>query len=281
MSLLKDNTASFNQGERKEIPAGLWSKCPACGEVIYNRAMVANLNVCPSCGHYAPLTAWERIAMLTDANAKGFVETDAKLSSLDPLDFAGDSSYVAKLISTQQKTGLTEAVITGKARLNGRRFGLAVMDFRFMGASMGSVVGEKITRITEWSTKRELPMVIVTASGGARMQEGALSLMQMAKTAGAIERHDEEGLPLFIILTNPTTGGVTASFASLGDVILSEPQALVGFAGPRVVEQTTRQKLPEDFQKAEYLLQHGFIDAIVERKNLRDALDRLLETFQK
>ncbi len=278
---INETTAGFSQGERKEIPPGLWCKCTSCGEVIYTRAMQANLNVCPSCGYYAPLTAWERIRQLTDATEKGFVEMDDRLTSLDPLGFAGDSSYVAKLREAQQKTGLPEAVITGKAWLEGHRFGLAVMDFRFMGASMGAVVGEKITRVTEWATRRELPMVIVTASGGARMQEGALSLMQMAKTAGAVERHDEEGLPLIIILTHPTTGGVTASFASLGDVILSEPHALVGFAGPRVVEQTTRQKLPENFQRAEYLLQHGFIDAIVERKDLRSTLSGLLRSFQR
>ncbi|MGN0867652.1 MAG: acetyl-CoA carboxylase, carboxyltransferase subunit beta [Oligosphaeraceae bacterium] len=278
---INETTAGFSQGERKEIPAGLWCKCQSCGEVIYTRAMQANLNVCPSCGYYAPLTAWERIRQLTDATEKGFVEMDDRLTSLDPLEFAGDSSYVAKLREAQQKTGLPEAVVTGKAWLEGHRFGLAVMDFRFMGASMGAVVGEKITRVTEWATRRELPMVIVTASGGARMQEGALSLMQMAKTAGAVERHDEEGLPLIIILTHPTTGGVTASFASLGDVILSEPHALVGFAGPRVVEQTTRQKLPENFQRAEYLVQHGFIDAIVERKDLRGALASLLRSFQR
>ena len=278
---INETTAGFSQGERKEIPAGLWCKCQSCGEVIYIRAMQANLNVCPACGYYTPLTAWERIHQLTDHTKKGFTEIDETLTSLDPLNFANNSSYLAKLRESQQKTGLREAVITGKAWLDGHRFGLAVMDFRFMGASMGAVVGEKITRVIEWATRRELPMVIVTASGGARMQEGALSLMQMAKTAGAVERHDEEGLPLIIILTHPTTGGVTASFASLGDVILSEPQALVGFAGPRVVEQTTRQKLPENFQRAAYLLQHGFIDAIVERKDLRSTLSGLLKTFHR
>lgn len=278
---INDTTVSFSQGERKEIPPGLWSKCKACGEVIYRRALNANMNVCPSCGHYSPLTAWERILQLTDNSEKGFTEIDARLSSLDPLNFGGDGEYAEKLKETRAQTTLEEAVVTGKAWLEGHRFGLAVMDFRFMGASMGSVVGEKITRLAEWTTKRELPLVIVTASGGARMQEGAYSLMQMAKTAAAIERHDEEGLPLIIILTHPTTGGVTASFASLGDVIIAEPQALIGFAGPRVVEQTTRQKLPENFQRSEYLLQHGFIDAIVERKNLRSVLSRLLKTFNR
>ncbi len=279
-----DTQTSFNlpaPGSRTEIPAGLWSKCPACGEVVYRRALEANLSVCPTCGHYQPLTARERIKLLTDADKKGFNEMAEDLRSCDPLDFAGDGSYPRKLNDARQKTEMTEAVIVGKAFLDKRRFGLAVMDFRFMGASMGSVVGEKITRLAEWTTKRELPLVIVTASGGARMQEGALSLMQMAKTAGAIMHHDEEGLPTIIILTNPTTGGVTASFASLGDVILAEPQALIGFAGQRVIEQTTHEKLPEGFQRAEYLLKHGFIDAIVERKDLRATLSRLLRDFER
>lgn len=279
---INDTLTSFNLASPGDkLPAGLWLKCSACGEVIYKRAMQAHLNVCPSCGHYSPLTAWERIRQLTDKSDKGFVEVDAKLSSADPLDFAGDGSYPLKLKEAQESTGLTEAVVTGKAWLDGHRFGLAVMDFRFMGASMGSVVGEKITRLTEWTTKRELPLVIVTASGGARMQEGALSLMQMAKTAAALERHDEEGLPLIVILTHPTTGGVTASFASLGDVILAEPHALVGFAGPRVVEKTVPGKLPDNFQRSEYLLEHGFIDAIVERKDLRNVLSGLLRTFNR
>ena len=278
---IHDTVTSFNLGERLEIPAGLWSKCKSCGEVVYKRDLQAHYGVCPACGYYSPLTAQERIRLLTDKGAKGFAEMDTKLSSVDPLNFAGDGSYLKKLQDSREKTGLNEAVVTGKAFLEGRRFGLAVMDFRFMGASMGAAVGEKITRLTEWTTKRELPLVIVTASGGARMQEGALSLMQMAKTAAALERHDEAGLPTIIILTDPTTGGVTASFASLGDIILAEPHALVGFAGPRVVEQTTRQKLPENFQRSEYLLDHGFIDAIVERKDLRSVLSRLLRDFSK
>ncbi len=278
------NKTSFNLtplSTRTEIPSGIWSKCKGCGTVVYRRALEANMSVCPSCGYYYPLTAEQRIRMLTDNNAKGFTETDKKLHSLDPLNFGGDGEYSAKLLENQAKTGLSEAVVTGKAFLDGRRFGLAVMDFRFMGASMGSVVGEKITRLTEWATKRELPLVIVTASGGARMQEGALSLMQMAKTAGALMRHDEAGLPLFIIFTHPTTGGVTASFASLGDVLIAEPHALIGFAGPRVIEQTTHQKLPDGFQQSEYLLKHGLIDAIVERKNLRSTLSQLLKVFKK
>lgn len=280
-----ENKTSFSlaasPAQRTEIPSGIWSKCRSCGTVIYRRALEANMSVCPSCGYYYPLTAWQRIRMLTDAGAKGFTEMDKGLHSLDPLNFGGDGEYAAKLLEAQQKTGLMDAVVTGKAFLDNMRFGLAVMDFRFMGASMGAAVGEKIARLTEWTTRRELPLVIVTASGGARMQEGALSLMQMAKTAGALMRHDEAGLPLFIIFTHPTTGGVTASFASLGDVLLAEPHALIGFAGPRVIEQTTHQKLPEGFQQSEYLLQHGLLDSIVERKNLRSVLSQLLQVFRK
>ena len=278
------NKTSFSlapASSRAEIATGIWSKCKGCGTVVYRRSLEANMSVCPSCGYHYPLTAAQRIRMLTDNSARGFTEIDRKLHSLDPLNFGGDGEYAAKTLESQAKTGLADAVVTGKAFLDGSRFGLAVMDFRVMGASMGSVVGEKITRLAEWSTKRELPLVIVTASGGARMQEGALSLMQMAKTAGALMRHDQAGLPLFIILTHPTTGGVTASFASLGDIMLAEPHALIGFAGPRVIEHTTHQKLPEGFQQSEYLLQHGLIDAIVERKNLRATLSQLLRVFKK
>ena len=267
-------------GKPASLPADLWTKCKSCGESVYTRSLEDCLYVCPHCGFYHPMTAWQRIRLLTDDSRHGFTETNAGLISCDPLNF-NNGAYADKLLESRQTTGLNEAVVTGKAYLDGQRYGLAVMDFRFMGASMGSAVGEKITRLCEWTTKRELPLVIVTASGGARMQEGALSLMQMAKTSGAIMRHDEAGLPLFIILTHPTTGGVTASFASLGDVILAEPNALIGFAGPRVIEQTTHQKLPPNFQRAEYLLAHGFVDAIVERQQLRMTLSNLLRIFEK
>ncbi len=268
------------RGRVANLPPDLWTKCKSCGESIYTRSLEDCLYVCPHCGFYHPMTAWQRIRLLTDDTHRGFTETNAGLISCDPLHF-NNGAYADKLLESRQITGLNEAVVTGKAYLDGQRYGLAVMDFRFMGASMGSAVGEKITRLCEWTTKRELPLVIVTASGGARMQEGALSLMQMAKTSGAIMRHDEAGLPLIIILTHPTTGGVTASFASLGDVILAEPNALIGFAGPRVIEQTTHQKLPPNFQRAEYLLAHGFVDAIVERQQLRMTLSNLLRIFER
>lgn len=266
--------SNHNGSNNNAIPVGLWLKCKSCEEVIYQNSLEENLFVCPACAHHYSVTAQQRIKQLTDADS--FEEIDAGMHSLDPLNFAGDNSYQEKLLSSANKTGLQEAVISGTATLNKMPYALAVMDFRFMGASMGSVVGEKITRMLELAIERKLPALIVTASGGARMQEGILSLMQMAKTSAAIMRHDEAGLPLIIILTNPTTGGVTASFASLGDIILAEPKALVGFAGPRVIKQTTQAELPEGFQSAEFLLKHGFIDRIVERKNLRSELNILL-----
>ena len=274
---------SFNVSESgtSRITAGMWTKCKQCGALITASVFRENMMICTSCGYYHPMNAWERILQLTDSDKNGFTEMDAKLTSGDPLEFSGTGKYAEKVAEARNNTGLNEAVVTGKAYLEGMRFGLAVMDFRFMGASMGSAVGEKITRVVEWATKRKLPMVIVTASGGARMQEGTLSLMQMAKTSGAVMRHDEAGLPLFVLLTNPTTGGVTASFASLGDILLAEPGALIGFAGPRVVEQTIHQKLPPNFQTAEYLIQRGFVDAIVERKDQRKVLARLLRDFNR
>jgi len=250
--------------------ASLCVKCRNCEQLICKSNLESNQNVCPLCGFHFPLEARKRVEMLTDAGS--FQETNSTLRSLDVLNFAGDHSYEKKLAETTVATGLTEAVVTGHATLEGMPFSLAVMDFRFMGASMGSAVGEKITRQIEYATAHRQPMLLVTASGGARMQEGTLSLMQMAKTSGALMRHDEAGLLCLVLLTHPTTGGVTASFASLGDIILAEPKALVGFAGPRVIEQTTKTRLPEGFQSAEFLLKHGFIDSIVPRQQQRSTL---------
>lgn len=260
---------------KADIPAGVWLKCKGCEQTIAQSALDNNWQVCPACGHHFPLTAQQRIALLSDEGS--FQQLGQGLSSVDPLDFAQDNSYPRKLKETQAKTGLKDAALCGCATLNGTPFALAVMDFRFFGASMGSVVGEEITRLTEEATRRRLPLVIVTASGGARMQEGVLSLMQMAKTSGALMRHDEAGLPYIAILTHPTTGGVTASFASLGDVILAEPKALIGFAGPRVIKETTRSELPPGFQSAEFLLDHGLIDRVVPRAKLRAELAQLLD----
>ena len=259
---------------KADIPAGVWLKCKGCEQTIAQSALDSNLQVCPACGYHFPLTAQQRIALLSDEGS--FQPLGSGLVSVDTLDFAHDNSYPRKLKETQIKTGLKDAVICGLSSLDGISYALAVMDFRFFGASMGSVVGEEITRLTEEATRRRVPLVIVTASGGARMQEGALSLMQMAKTSGALMRHDEAGLPYIAILTHPTTGGVTASFASLGDIILAEPKALIGFAGPRVIKETTRSELPPGFQSAEFLLDHGLVDRVVPRVRLRAELAQLL-----
>ena len=263
--------------KKKEIPEGLWEKCKKCGEMNFTKTRQENLNICPRCGCHYPLTAAQRIELLTDPGS--FREIDASMESVDTLRFTGVASYTEKLAASKAKTGLKDAVVCGEAALNGIAFALGVMDFRFLGASMGAVVGEKITRLTEYATARKLPLVIVTASGGARMYEGMISLMQMAKTSGAVEMHKEAGLPYIVIMTHPTTAGVTASFASLGDLIVSEPDALIGFAGPRVIKDTTQAKLPEGFQTAEFLLQKGLIDRIIDRKNLRFELGLILEYF--
>lgn len=263
--------------KKKEIPEGLWEKCKKCDEIIFTKQKEAEWCLCPKCGFHYPLPADRRIELLTDAGS--FHELFAGLESVDTLKFTGVASYEEKLASNKKKTGLTDAVVCGTASLEDIDYALGVMDFRFLGASMGAVVGEKITRIIEYATAHKLPLVIVTASGGARMYEGMISLMQMAKTSGALERHKEAGLPYIVIMTHPTTAGVTASFASLGDIILAEPEALIGFAGPRVIKDTTQSQLPEGFQTAEFLLKKGLIDRIVDRRKLREELALCLEYF--
>ncbi len=262
---------------KKDIPQGLWIKCKGCGVVIYQSKIKNNRNVCTECSYHYPLTAWERIGELTDAES--FSEIDATLESVDALEFSDNNIYNEKLAGSKKKTGMKDAIICGTARLAERDYALAVMDFRFLGASMGSVVGEKFTRLTELALRQNLPLVAVTASGGARMYEGMLSLMQMAKTSGSLARYREAGLPYIVIMTHPTTAGVSASFASLGDLILAEPGALIGFAGPRVIKQTTQSELPPGFQTAEFLVEYGFIDRVVERKRLREELTLFLEFF--
>jgi acetyl-CoA carboxylase carboxyl transferase subunit beta len=264
---------------KKGVPHGVWDKCKDCNELVFKKQLEDNLNVCPTCEFHHALTAQARIELLTDSET--FSEVDMNMGSVDILKFEGVALYSEKLQQNQEKTGMKDAVVCGTAKLNGKDYALAVMDFRFLGASMGSVVGEKITRITELATAKRLPLVIVTASGGARMYEGMLSLMQMAKTSGALARHAETGLPYIVIMTHPTTAGVTASFASLGDITIAEPKALIGFAGPRVIKDTTQAKLPEGFQSSEFLMKKGMIDRIVERKNLRHELGLLLEYFAK
>lgn len=257
-----------------ELRDGVWVKCDGCNRALYEGELAENLRVCRHCGHHFDLTAPQRIEMLADAGT--FAEFDADLAPCDPLGFVAAKSYGDSVAGARAKSGLNEAVITGDARIEGVAVVLAAMDFRFIGASMGSVVGEKISRAFERATARRVPIVIVTASGGARMQEGMLSLMQMAKTSAAAQRHSDAGLAYVSVLTNPTYGGVTASFAVLGDVLIAEPGAMIGFAGPRLVEQTIRQKLPKGFQTAESMLEHGMIDEVVPRLELKEHLGLLL-----
>jgi acetyl-CoA carboxylase carboxyl transferase subunit beta len=253
---------------------GLWSKCPDCGLVVYRKDLIANASVCKGCGYHHRIDSDERIRLIADPGS--FEALDSELAPTDPLAFKDRRSYADRIRDSQQSTGLRDAVITGLCTSSGLPLALGVMDFRFMGGSMGSVVGEKLTRLIEIATARRYPVLIVCASGGARMQEGMLSLMQMAKISGALERHRQAELLYIPLLTHPTTGGVTASFAMLGDLILAEPKALIGFAGRRVIEQTLREKLPEGFQTAEYLRDHGFVDAIVDRTKLKGTLASLL-----
>ena len=254
---------------------GLWVKCAECSQVAYRKDLISNCNVCSNCGHHNRINSDERINIIADNNS--FEEFDSSLSPTDPLGFKDRRSYADRIKESQAGTGLRDGVVTGICSVNSMPLALAVMDFRFMGGSMGSVVGEKITRIIEKATLENFPILIVCASGGARMQEGMLSLMQMAKISGALKKHKEKNLLYMPLLTHPTTGGVTASFAMLGDLILAEPKALIGFAGRRVIEQTLREKLPDNFQTAEYLLEHGFVDVIVKRKDLKDTLTKILK----
>ncbi len=261
----------------REMPEGLWTKCPSCGEVIHNLALDENLRVCPKCEHHFPFVSSARIASLVDEGT--FEETAANLIAVDTLKFKGVATYEDRLKSYREKTGLKDAVLTGTAKIDDKPVSIAVMDFTFLAATMGSVVGEKITRAIELATKKKLPVIIVCASGGARMYEGMLSLMQMAKTSGALARHAQAKLPYISVLTNPTTAGVMASFASLGDVILAEPKSMIGFAGPRVIKETTHQDLPPGFQTAEFLEKHGLVDHIVHRAKMRGLLAQLLGYF--
>lgn len=259
---------------KRDMPDGLWLKCPGCTEIIFKQELDAALGICPKCGYHFQLNRKERIAMLLDEGT--FQEWDAQLSSVDILGFTGTASYPSKLEENIKKTGYRDAVTCGRGKLHGLDVGLGVMDFNFLGASMGSVVGEAITRLIERSTKERLPVIVCCASGGARMYEGMFSLMQMAKTSGALARHSEAGLPYIALLTHPTMAGVMASFATLGDVIVAEPGALIGFAGPRVIKETTQQDLPDGFQRSEFLLKYGLIDIVVSRKELKQTLAQIL-----
>jgi acetyl-CoA carboxylase carboxyl transferase subunit beta len=260
--------------ESSDLPDGVWVKCEDCKRVLYQGELEQSLLVCPHCGRHNEVGAAERVVQLVDEGT--FEETDAGVGSLDPLSFTSGKPYAQALADARGKTGMTEAVVTGRATLDGRPIVLAVMDFRFVGASMGSAVGEKVARAFELATAERRPLVLVAASGGARMQEGMLSLMQMAKTSAAAARLADAGVPFVAVLTNPTMGGVTASFATLADIVLAEPGARVGFAGPRLVEQTIHQGLPKGFQLSESLVKHGVVDGVVDRRELRERIALLL-----
>lgn len=257
---------------KTDIPKGLLFKCPRCSNVTFIEDFQNNGKVCPNCNYHSRLSARERIDITIDKGS--LIEFDAEMISKNPIDFP---DYEEKQKALRAKTGLKDAVITGKAKIRGEDIVIIVMDSNFMMASMGSVVGEKITRAIEYATENKLPVIAFTASGGARMQEGIVSLMQMAKTSGAVARHSQAGLLYIVVMTDPTTGGVTASFASLGDIIIAEPKVLIGFAGRRVIEGTIKQKLPDEFQSAEFMLESGFVDMIVERKKMRRTLAHLLK----
>ena len=259
--------------KESRVPEGLWVKCPSCSEVIYNKDLVVSLNVCPKCAHHFRIGAAERLRVLFDGD---WEEHDPGLRSVDPLQFVDTKPYARRLEATIEATGMQDAVICATGRIEGIETSVAAMEYSFIGGSMGVVVGEKITRAIERAIARSLPVVIVASSGGARMMEGALSLMQMAKISAALARLDRARLPYISVLTDPTTGGVTASFAMLGDVNIAEPKALIGFAGPRVIEQTIRQKLPEGFQRSEFLLERGMLDLVVDRRELKAAIARVL-----
>lgn len=282
--MIVDKIKKINQVEKEntknvkasDMLVGKWVKCDSCKEILYKEEVHKNYSVCPNCGKHFRLSARRRISQIIDEGT--FVETNKDMKARNPLNFEG---YSKKVESLQEKTSIKEAVTTGFGEINGKKVVIAVMDGNFMMGSMGSVVGEKITSAIEDAIKNELPFIMFCVSGGARMQEGIISLMQMAKTSAALAKLDEAGLLYISVLTDPTTGGVTASFASLGDIILAEPNALIGFAGPRVIEQTIKQKLPEGFQRSEFLLEHGFIDKIVERKDMKETLYKIIKLHTK
>jgi len=278
MAWFKKSKAPLAPVEAKKVqmPEGIWTKCKNCNEIIYTKEIERNLNVCPKCDYHFRISAHERIALVLDAGS--FVEMDAALQSTDFLDFKDSKRYRDRIKAAVKKSG-GDAVVCGTGSIEGLPVAVAVFDFGFMGGSMGSVVGEKITRAIEKGLAERCPVIIFSSSGGARMQESILSLMQMAKTSAALAKLKAAGLPFISVLTDPTTGGVTASFAMLGDINMAEPRALIGFAGPRVIEQTIRQKLPEGFQRSEYLLEHGMVDMIVRRQEMKERLAQILRIF--
>ena len=282
MAWFKKSKAPISaQAEAKKVqmPEGLWTKCKNCEEIIYSKEIERNLNVCPKCDYHFRISARDRISLIIDEGT--FVETDPNMTSLDFLKFKDSKKYGDRIKAALKKSGGGDAVITGSGLMNGQEVVVAVFDFSFLGGSMGSVVGEKITRAIELGLEKKAPVMVFSSSGGARMQESILSLMQMAKSSAALAKLKKAGIPFISVLTDPTTGGVTASFAMLGDLNIAEPKALIGFAGPRVIEQTIRQKLPEGFQRSEYLLEHGMVDMIVSRREMKARLSQVLRVFTK
>jgi acetyl-CoA carboxylase carboxyl transferase subunit beta len=277
MALFGSNKKNYSTitVKKRDVPDGLWMKCPSCNDIVYKEEVTANLEVCTKCDHHFTLGRQARIELLSDEGT--FQEWAGGIKSVDILGFTGKQSYIDKLEANQKKSGWDDAITVGGCKLGGRDIGLGVMDFSFLGASMGSVVGERVTYLIERCTAEKRPVLLSCASGGARMYEGLLSLMQMAKTSAALSRHAKAGLPYIPVLTHPTMAGVMASFATLGDVIVAEPGALIGFAGPRVIKETTQQDLPEGFQRSEFLQEHGLIDMVVPREQLRDRLTLVLE----
>ena len=273
----KGKTEEAEPPKRSKVAEGMWLKCNHCREIVYRKEVDRNNKVCPKCDYHFPISVIERINLLVDLGT--FKEWDAELEPQDPLQFQDTRTYKDRIKAQQEKTGRKDAMVIGQGAINGRKVALCVFDFGFMGGSMGSVVGEKICRAVDRALEGRMPLILVTSSGGARMQEGILSLMQMAKTSAAVAKLSEAKLPFISILADPTFGGVTASIAMLGDVIIAEPKALIGFAGPRVIEQTIKQQLPDQFQRAEFLLDHGMIDMIVERKRLKEAVSTLVGHF--
>ena len=268
-------TKELRTDKKVKVPEGLWIKCEGCREIVYKKEIDKNLNVCPKCNYHFRIGARERLKLIADEGS--FTEFDENITSSDPLHFHDKMSYKDRIKEYRKKSDLREAVISGDAMIKGFPVSLVIMDFSFMGGSMGSVVGEKVSRAAERAAEKKQPLVVFSSSGGARMQEGIFSLMQMAKVSAAVGRLRDNGILYISVLCDPTFGGVTASFATIGDIIIAEPKSLIGFAGPRVIEQTIKQPLPDDFQRAEFLLDHGLIDAVVERKNLRDTLSKIFE----
>ncbi len=275
MRIFKKSLKSSKNG-KKEIPEGLWTKCPKCSHLVFNKMLEENMKVCPKCSHHYSLTCWERLSFTVDEGS--FVERDSEMASDDPLEFSGPKTYKQKIAEDEKKTGLKSAILTGQAKIEGQDVALAITDSRFIMGSMGSVVGEKITRIAEVALEKKIPLVIISGSGGgARMYEGMLSLMQMAKTCGILSKLKEQNVPFISVLTHPTMAGIMASFAGVGDITVAEPGALIGFTGPRVIKQTIKQDLPKGFQTSEFNLEHGMVDIVVSRKELKQKIAQLMK----